>query len=82
VKRFDQESTESGYTRARMISVLTLPEAEETPDKHACWSYNLPAGTLRWISERPSVRRQPHHQRIDRPTATGVHQPCVHALAV
>ena len=53
VKRFDRERTEGGYTRARMVSALTLLETDETPDGRARWSYILLAETLRRISERP-----------------------------
>jgi len=54
VKRFDRTRIEAGYSRARMISALTLLETDETPDGRARWSYILLAETLRRISERPA----------------------------
>lgn len=54
VKRFDRARAAAGYTRARMVSALTLLETDETPDGRARWSYVLLAETLRRISERPS----------------------------
>lgn len=54
VKRFDRQRGEGGYTRARMVSALTLLETDETPDGRARWSYILLAETLRRISERPA----------------------------
>lgn len=53
VKRFDRSRHEDGYTRARMVSALTLLETDETPEGRARWSYVLLAETLRRISERP-----------------------------
>lgn len=54
VKRFDRQRVEGGYTRARMVSALTLLATDETPDGRARWSYILLAETLRRISERPT----------------------------
>jgi serine/threonine-protein kinase HipA len=53
VRRFDRERADAGYTRARMVSALTLLETDETPDGRARWSYIILAETLRRISERP-----------------------------
>lgn len=53
VKRFDRESTEKGYRRARMLSALTLLRAEDTHTDRAKWSYVLLAEELRRISQRP-----------------------------
>ena len=39
VKRFDRQATPKGYTRARMISGLTLLRADETPTARDRWSY-------------------------------------------
>lgn len=52
VKRFDRERTEAGYTRARMVSGLTLLEADDEPGARARWSYVVLAETLRRVSER------------------------------
>jgi serine/threonine-protein kinase HipA len=54
VKRFDRTRLEDGYTRARMVSALTLLDTDESPDGRARWSYVLLAETLRRISERPA----------------------------
>lgn len=53
VKRFDRRRVVGGYTRARMVSALTLLETDDTPDGRARWSYILLSETLRRISERP-----------------------------
>lgn len=53
VKRFDRESTASGYRRARMLSALTLLRAEDSYTDRAKWSYVLLAEELRRISARP-----------------------------
>ncbi|MGY2046689.1 type II toxin-antitoxin system HipA family toxin [Methylobacterium sp. JK268] len=65
VKRFDREHAAGGYTRARMISALTLLMTDETPDGRARWSYILLAETLRRISERP---REDAHELFRRMT--------------
>jgi serine/threonine-protein kinase HipA len=49
VKRFDREKTGSGYTKARMISSLTLLRAEEAPEAGNRWSYLLMAEELRRV---------------------------------
>lgn len=49
VKRFDREKTGNGYTKARMISGLTLLRAEEAPEARDRWSYVLMADELRRI---------------------------------
>src|SRR5690606_27584796 len=54
LKRFDREVVEGGYTRARLVSALTLLETDESPDGRARWSYVLLAETLRRISEHPT----------------------------
>jgi serine/threonine-protein kinase HipA len=49
VKRFDREKTGRGYTKARMISGLTLLRAEEAPEARDRWSYVLMAEELRRV---------------------------------
>jgi serine/threonine-protein kinase HipA len=39
VKRFDRQKVEGGYLRGRMVSALTLLNAEELPDAKMGWSY-------------------------------------------
>lgn len=51
VKRFDREKVETGYTRARMVSALTLLRADESQRER--WSYVVLAEELRRISANP-----------------------------
>ena len=53
VKRFDREKTDKGYTRARMVSGLTLLRAEDTHTSRDKWSYPLLVEELRRISASP-----------------------------
>ncbi len=50
VRRFDREKTAAGYTRARMVSGLTLLRADDTPASRERWSYPLLAEELRRVS--------------------------------
>ena len=54
VRRFDRARVDAGMTRARMVSALTLLQADETPEGRSRWSYVLLAETLRRISDRPA----------------------------
>ena len=47
VRRFDREKTGGGHLRARMISGLTIPRAEDTRQQRDRWSYVLLADELR-----------------------------------
>ena len=49
IKRFDRERTARGYTRARMVSGLTILRADEAPAMRAHWSYVLLVEELRRI---------------------------------
>jgi serine/threonine-protein kinase HipA len=49
VKRFDREPAAKGYTRARMVSGLTLLRADEGPQGRQNWSYVLLVETLRRV---------------------------------
>lgn len=53
VKRFDRERVVSGYTRARMISGLTILRAEETATMRTNWSYVSLVEELRRIVSEP-----------------------------
>lgn len=53
VKRFDREKTGKGYTRARMLSALTLLRAEDTHASRDKWSYPVLAEELRRMSATP-----------------------------
>lgn len=55
VKRFDREKTDTGYTRARMISALTLLRAEDSHRARERWSYVLLVEELRRISVKPAI---------------------------
>ena len=49
IKRFDRERTAKGYTRARMVSGLTVLRADEVAEKRKNWSYLLLVEELRRI---------------------------------
>jgi serine/threonine-protein kinase HipA len=49
VKRFDRERAVKGYTRARMVSGLTLLRADEAPQGRQNWSYLILVETLRRV---------------------------------
>lgn len=53
VKRFDREKTANGYTRARMVSGLTILRADEAPEARQNWSYVILVEELRRIVEEP-----------------------------
>jgi serine/threonine-protein kinase HipA len=53
VKRFDRHKTEGGYLRSRMVSALTLLDADDSPnsdDMRAKWSYLLLADDIKRFS--------------------------------
>jgi serine/threonine-protein kinase HipA len=54
VKRFDRETVQGGYHRARMVSALTLLRAEDTHRSREKWSYVALAEDLRRVSGDPS----------------------------
>jgi serine/threonine-protein kinase HipA len=54
VRRFDREPVAAGYTRARMISALTLLRAEDSHRARDRWSYVLLAEELRRVSAEPA----------------------------
>jgi serine/threonine-protein kinase HipA len=49
VRRFDRERAAKGYTRARMVSGLTLLHADEAPQGRQNWSYLLLVEELRRV---------------------------------
>jgi serine/threonine-protein kinase HipA len=53
VKRFDRENTEMGYTRARMISGLTVLRSDESAVTRTRWSYVLLVEELRRFVAEP-----------------------------
>jgi len=73
VKRFDREPIEAGdpgandeerYLRHRMVSALTVLDAEESPTDRRNWSYLLLADELRRWSRRPREDRQELFRRM------------------
>ena len=70
VKRFDRERLEpdgngdSRYLRHRMVSALTVLDAEESPTDRRNWSYLLLADELRRWSRRPREDRQELFRRM------------------
>lgn len=55
VKRFDRDWSEAGYRRHRMVSAVTLLQAEDSATDHGRWSYLLLADALRRVSVQPAV---------------------------
>jgi len=55
VKRFDRDWSEAGYRRHRMVSALTVLQAEDSATDRAKWSYLLLADELRRVSAQPAV---------------------------
>ena len=51
--RFDREKATEGYLRHRMVSALTMLDAEESPLETRNWSYLLLADELQRWSSRP-----------------------------
>jgi serine/threonine-protein kinase HipA len=54
VKRFDREQMPGGYHRHRLVSALTVLDADDRVTDRANWSYVLLADELQRWSERPS----------------------------
>jgi len=53
VKRFDRKKKEKDYTRARMVSALSILRADDTFENRAKWSYILLADEIRRFSQNP-----------------------------
>jgi serine/threonine-protein kinase HipA len=53
VKRFDRERATNGYTRARMVSGLTILRSDESATMRTRWSYVILAEELRRIVAEP-----------------------------
>ncbi|MBV9183691.1 MAG: type II toxin-antitoxin system HipA family toxin [Acidobacteria bacterium] len=64
IKRFDRGKIADGYTRARMVSGLTVLRAGETPDTRAQWSYVILAEELRRIVAEPKKDAHELFRRI------------------
>ena len=64
IKRFDREKTPKGYTRARMISGLTLLRADEAPEMRTRWSYVILVEELRRVVAEPKKDARELFRRI------------------
>jgi serine/threonine-protein kinase HipA len=64
VKRFDRERVERGYLRSRMVSALTVLDADDRVTDRRAWSYVLFADELRRWSERPAADRAELFRRV------------------
>lgn len=53
IRRFDRQKAARGYTRARMISGLTVLRADESSQTRTRWSYVVLAEELRRIVSKP-----------------------------
>jgi serine/threonine-protein kinase HipA len=62
VKRFDRHKSEKGYLRSRMVSGLTLIDADDTPntaDQRQKWSYLLLADEVRRAASSKQSKELP-----------------------
>nr|WP_210313224.1 HipA domain-containing protein [Rhodopseudomonas rhenobacensis] len=64
VKRFDREKATKGYTRARMVSGLTILRSEEAPEARQNWSYPVLVEELRRIVEEPKKDAKELFRRV------------------
>jgi serine/threonine-protein kinase HipA len=64
VKRFDREKNAEGYTRARMISGLTVLRSDETNETRERWSYVILVEELRRIVAEPEKDARELFRRI------------------
>lgn len=64
VKRFDREQSKGGYLRHRMVSALTVLDAEDRATERTNWSYLLLADELRRWSGRPAADREELFRRV------------------
>jgi len=64
VRRFDRDYAETGYLRHRMISALTLLQAEESPLAREKWSYLLLADEIRRTSHQPKADLHELYKRM------------------
>ena len=64
VRRFDRDKVEGGYVRHRMVSALTVLDADDRVTDRSAWSYVLLADELRRWSERPAEDRTELFRRV------------------
>jgi serine/threonine-protein kinase HipA len=64
VKRFDRSKVEGGYLRHRMVSALTVLDADDRVTDRTAWSYVLLADELRRWSEGAAADRAELFRRV------------------
>lgn len=64
VKRFDREKGEGGYLRHRMVSGLTVLQAEEAYERRERWSYVLLADEIRRVCRDPAKHLEELFRRM------------------
>jgi serine/threonine-protein kinase HipA len=64
VRRFDRDKVQGGYVRHRMVSALTVLDADDRLTDRTAWSYVLLADELRRWSERPAADRTELFRRV------------------
>lgn len=64
VKRFDREPIAGGYTRARMISGLTVLRSDETNDARERWSYVILVEEMRRIVAKAEIDARELFRRV------------------
>jgi serine/threonine-protein kinase HipA len=64
VRRFDREKAAAGYTRARVISGLTLLRADESAESRDRWSYVIMAEELRRVVAEPEKDARELYRRM------------------
>lgn len=64
VRRFDRAKVSEGYLRHRMVSALTVLDAEDRVTDRTGWSYVLLADELRRWSEQPAADRTELFRRV------------------
>ena len=64
LRRFDREKVPEGYHRHRMVSALTMLDAEDSPTDTTSWSYLLLADELGRWSSRPRDDRAELFRRV------------------
>ena len=64
VRRFDRANVSEGYLRHRMVSALTVLDADDRVSDRTAWSYILFADELRRWSEHPAADRDELFRRM------------------
>ncbi len=64
IKRFDRQRFSDGYLRHRMVSALTVLDAEDRATDRTNWSYLLLADELQRWSGRPAADREELFRRV------------------